>query len=139
MIMIRLLFWAAFLLFGESVVELFVLSGPGGGGVFWLGGWGGWRMGAEARGLVRRGSWGRLYSGTAGMYARDRFYYTVDVQCVGPKRAELIPDVKRGMGDVVELSASCGMPGVHGVSADVVRGLLAQEQAELRTWCGCTT
>ena len=47
------------------------------------------KLGAQARELgaaIRRYCWD----------ARDRFYYTVDVQCVD-RRAELIPDVKRGM------------------------------------------
>ena len=87
--------------------------------MFWLGGWGRVadeaKLGAQARELgaaIRRYCWD----------ARDRFYYTVDVQCVD-RRAELIPDVKRGMA----MSWSC-LP----LRMQVFTGFLPM-------WCGIAT
>jgi putative isomerase len=73
------------------------------------------RLGARARELgvaIQRYCWD----------ARDRFYYTVDVQCVD-RRAELIPEVKRGMA----MSWSC-LP----LRMQVFTGFLPM-------WCGVAT
>ena len=73
------------------------------------------RLAGQARELgaaIRRYCWDE----------RDRFYYTVDVQCVD-RRAELIPDVKRGMA----MSWSC-LP----LRMQVFTGFLPM-------WCGIAT